>query len=360
MEENKINILEELSKKRPMIDKIIEKYIPRKYDEKSLEFVIGKSIYKHSPNALTKAISEPVWDFLDRKGKRWRPALFLIVCEALGKDPEDIVDLAIIPELIHNGTLVHDDIEDGSLNRRGLPCMHIKFGMDVSINVGDALYYLSILSVLKNKDKFDTETLIKLYEVYFQEMLRVTFGQGTDIVWHKGMADADSITEAEYLQMCSNKTGCLARMSAKLAAAACGASDEQIEKIGHFAGTIGVAFQIQDDILNVAGKKDVFTKDIGEDITEGKRTLMVIRTLEKANEEDKKRLLEILKMHTKETELIKEAVDILNKYDSVNYARKVAKEMMENAWGEIDKILPASDAKQKLHAFAKFLIEREL
>ena len=121
-----------------------------------------------------------------------------------------------------------------------------------------------------------------------------------------------------------------------------------------------MAFQIQDDILSASGDKFQEKKGYGDDITEGKRTLMVIYTLEKANEEDAKKLKEILNMHTRDNELIKEALDILHKYGSVDYAKNVAKEMVSSAWKDIETLISESDAKKKLKEFADFLIERDI
>jgi geranylgeranyl pyrophosphate synthase len=284
-----------------------------------------------------------------------------LVYEAFGGKNSKALDLSIIPEVIHDGTIVHDDIEDNSEHRRGKPCTHKLFGLDISINIGDLMYFLPLITLIKNKDKFDEKTILKAYEVYATEMIRVAFGQGTELAWHNGLGNADNITEDEYLQMCYNKTGALSRMSAKLAAVLAGASDEQIEKAGKFAGTIGVAFQIQDDVLNLTGKAETFTgKDIKEDITEGKRSLPVVYTIQTAREEDKKRLTQILKIHTKNPELIEEAVEIIKKHDAIEHSKKVAKQIIEKAWKEFDNVLPESEAKKKLFAFAKFLVEREV
>lgn len=352
-----------LEENSPIVDKIIEKYIPRNFTKKSIEFMLGKPSYGYTAEPLTKALSEPIWNLLDRGGKRWRPALFLLIVEALGGDPEKVFDFVIIPEVVHNGTLVTDDVEDNSDFRRGKPCLHKIFGNDIAINAGESMYYLPTLVFLKNKDKFPAEVLLNAYEIYVQEMIRVTSGQATDIAWHKGIADADNISENEYLQMCANKTGCLARMSAKLGALLAGGSEKQIEKLGKLAETIGVAFQIQDDILNLSAASDSaqFVKEyIGSDISEGKRTLLIIHTLKNANEKDRKRLLKILKMHTKDKKIIEEAISIIKKYDSFSYAKEFARKMVRNVWVETDKLLPNSEAKEKLKAFADYLVERDI
>jgi len=358
-----VDIKQVLEEKKAEIDRIIEKYIPKKYDKDSLIFTTGTPRYEHDVDAINKGIAEPIWDLLSRGGKRWRPVLFLLIAEALGKDPEKVKDFVIIPEVVHNGTLMIDDIEDNSELRRGKPCTHKIFGVDIAINAGNTMYYLPLLALMKNKDKFNTEILVKVYEIYIQEMINLSFGQAYDITWHKGLANADILTEKQYLQMCAFKTGTLARMSAKIAAVLSDASDEQTEAIGKLTETIGVAFQIQDDILNLTATSDSaqFVKDyIGSDMTEGKRTLMVIHTLQKASEDDRKRLIEILKMHSSDSKIKEEGISIIKKYDSVNYAKEFAKNMVKEAWKDVDNLLPESEAKDKLKAFADYLVEREI
>ncbi|MCK5563459.1 polyprenyl synthetase family protein, partial [Candidatus Bathyarchaeota archaeon] len=115
----KTEIEKNLEEKTSVIDKRIEKYIPRKYSKDSLVFTLGSPRYEYNVEAINEAIAKPIWEFLDRGGKRWRPNLFLLVCEALGAEPEKLLDFAIIPEVIHNGTLMIDDVEDASELRRG-------------------------------------------------------------------------------------------------------------------------------------------------------------------------------------------------------------------------------------------------
>ncbi len=357
----KIDIQKLLAEKQPVIDKVIEKYIPRKFDKKALEFICGKPRFEFNAEAPQKAIAEPVWEFLDRGGKRWRPYLFLTVAEALGGDSDKYLDFVVIPEVVHNATLMHDDIEDSSKERRGKPCTYILFGIDIAVNAGHTMFYMPLLSLIRNRNKIDSKTLLKIYEIYAQEMNNLGFGQAMDIAWHRGIANADSVTEKEYLQMCAYKTGTLARMSAKIAAVLAGADEETIEKMGYFAESIGIAFQIQDDVLNLTGEEFAEKKGgFGEDITEGKRSLIVIHTIQKASAEDKKRLIEILNMHTTDQKLRNEAIAIIKKYGAVEYAKEFARKLVENTWAEVDKILKPSQAKEKLKAFAYYLIERKI
>ncbi len=353
-------IMNLLKEKQPEIDSIIRKYIPEKFGDDYLNWALGKPRYKYNKEALNKALAEPIWDLLNRGGKRWRPFFLLLVCDALGGDLEKCKDLTAIPEVVHNGTLMVDDIEDMSETRRGEPCTHKKFGEDIAINAGNAMYYLPLLVLLKNTSKFDHKTLVRMYETYTKEMINVSCGQATDIAWHKGLANADNLSEDEYLQMCAYKTGCLARMAAKLGAIAAGAEDDVVEKIGRLAESIGVAFQIQDDVLSASGEEFQKRKGYGDDITEGKRTLIVIHSLKHANKKDKNRLIEILNMHTKDEKLILEALSILKKYGSVDYAKSHANKIVREAWAEADPVLKESEAKNNIKKFADFLVERSI
>ena len=346
---------------KPIIDKTIEKYIPRKFTEKSVFFEICPPRYAYNLEALNKAVAEPFWEFLDRGGKRWRPALFLLIIEALGKNPKEFLDFAIIPEVVHNGTIIVDDVEDSSEMRRGKPCTYKIYGIDIAINVGNAMYYMPLITLMKYRDRISKEKLSRLYEIYVQEMINLSFGQAMDIAWHKGLANADQINIENYMQMCAYKTGTLARMAARMAAVLADADEKLVEKLGRFAEAIGVAFQVQDDILDLTSPEFAEKKGgRGQDITEGKRSLMVIYTLKKASEKDRRRLIEILNMHTSDQALRDEAIAIMEKYGAIDYARNFAKKLVEESWKEIEELLPSSNAKEKLKAFAKYLIERKI
>jgi len=353
------DIIKFLEEKKPIIDRIIEKQMPRKLNKEKLERISGVPRFAYSIEALQKAVHEPAWDLLERGGKRWRPALFLLVVEALGGDVRKLEDFAAIPEIIHNGTLMIDDVEDGAELRRGQPATHKKFGVDIAINAGNAMYYFPMKALVERKD-ISAETKARAYNVYCQEMINLSYGQGMDIYWHRGYGG--KISEDEYLQMCAFKTGTLARMAAKLAVVLSGGSSKQEEKLGAMAEAIGVGFQIQDDILDITADRsdNKFGKTYGNDITEGKRTLMVIHALLTADAKDRERLLEILHMHTRDCGLITEAIDIIKKHGSIEYAKNRARELATGAWADADKVLKESDAKNVLNGFIDFLVEREV
>jgi geranylgeranyl pyrophosphate synthase len=348
-----------LEQKAPLIDKAIEKYVPRKFSKDSVLFKVNPPIYSYNLEPLNKAIADPIWDMLDRGGKRWRPALFLLICEALGKEKDYYLDFSIIPEVIHNGTLVVDDIEDSSEMRRGKPCTYKIFNIDIAVNAGNAMYYLPLQPLMTQKFKLSIQMQRDVYEVYVQEMINLSMGQAMDIAWHRGIANADELNEEDYLQMCAYKTGTLARMAAKIAAVLSGANRPLVDKLGRFAESIGIAFQMQDDILDLTGTEFAAKKGgVGQDITEGKRSLMVIYTLKKAKRVDRKRLIEILNMHTSEQGLRDEAIALMQKYSAFEYVKRTAERMVSESWSEAEKLLPTPEAKEKLKEFAEFLIKR--
>ncbi len=350
-----------LEQKAIIVDRTIEKFIPRVFSKNAVVFRVNPPNYAFNIDPLNKAVADPIWEFLDRGGKRWRPALFLLICEILGKNPDDFIDFSIIPEVIHNGTLIVDDIEDASELRRGKPCTYKTYGLDVAINAGNAMYYLPLLPLIERKEKISAQKARKVYEIYAQEMINLSLGQAMDIAWHRGLASADELDEKAYLQMCAYKTGTLARMSAKIASVLAGANDELAEKLGRLAESIGIAFQMQDDVLDLTSAEFEKKKGgRGQDITEGKRSLIAIHTLRVASAQDKRRLIQILSMHTSNQRLRDEAIALMRKYDSIEYVEKFAKRIVEESWKEAEELLPDAIGKEKLKSFAEFLIERKI
>jgi len=350
-----------LKEKAQLIDQYIEKYVPKGFTEDSVLFKISPPRYRLDLKAINSAISEPFWEFLGRGGKRWRPALFLLVYEALGGTYREWIDFAVVPEVIHNGTLIADDIEDSSKLRRGKPCTYRLFGVDIAANLSNLMYFIPMLALIEKREKVASERARRIYEIYIQEMVNISLGQAIDIAWHKGLTPVSKVSEEQYLQMCVYKTGTLARFAAEMAAVLAGASDDTIEKIGRFAESIGVAFQVQDDILDVVSERFAKRKGgLGMDITEGKLTLMVIHTVQKAEPSDREELMRILGMHTREKALRDKAISIIKKYGSIEYARSVAAKLVQESWNEVDRILLPSEAKETLRILADYLVKREI
>lgn len=355
--ENKI--FEEMREKASDVDREIENLIPRSFDG-WLEKIFGESKWTYDTEACEAAIARPMWDLLDRGGKRWRPFLMKLCFEAVSQSDDsgepngkNIDKFLPIVEVIHNGTLMIDDIEDGSDLRRRKNCIHKIYGNDIAINAGNAMYYLPMLAVIRSD--LSLEIKLKIYELVNEEMVKLSLGQGMDIFWHRG----NSIpSESEYLQMCAFKTGTLARMAAKLGGILGGADEKTIEALGEFAESLGVAFQIQDDILNISSGKNL-GKDFGDDISEGKRTLILIKALENIGAEDTKDLIGILDLRTKNKIMIGKAIDILKNSGAIEYAEKVARDLVSEAWRKLDGVLKENEARDKLKSFSDFVIGRK-
>lgn len=286
-----------------------------------------------------------LWPFISRGGKRIRPALSALSLMALGGNVNSIVIPASIIELFHNFTLIHDDIEDESQFRRGHPTMHIAHGIATALNSGDALYTL----IWKNIVELSSDK--ELQKLYVEGFKRVVDGQGHEINWIQ--TSKFDVTEEEYLKMISGKTAALMGLSCEIGAYF--SKKAYREKLRDYGEKIGLAFQIQDDVLNLTGEFDKYQKEIGGDITEGKRTLIVVHCLK--HSKDGNRLKEILS--SKDPKLINEAISIMENSESIEYARKFAKNLIQDAKKDLSD-LPESQYKQSLINLADYVISREL
>jgi octaprenyl-diphosphate synthase len=257
-----------------------------KYESMWIEKIEAEldAILPHSPNAewvarafpnlnvspeLCTALTAPGRDLLSRGGKRWRPLLSVLVCGALGGG-DKALSLTPLVEIAHNASLIHDDIEDNSAERRGQPSIHIRYGVDTAINSGSFLYFLPLIRV----NDLDAPLQNEVFRLWAEYLRRLHLGQALDIAWHKDESAMPSLEE--YNLMCSLKTGSLARLAAMLGtfAAKPPASREIAEVFGNASEKLGVGFQIMDDVKNLSG--DIVGKQRGDDIVEGKKSLPIL------------------------------------------------------------------------------------
>ncbi|WP_114578026.1 polyprenyl synthetase family protein [Saliphagus sp. LR7] len=351
---------ETLAAWRPAIDDAIADLLPREIDADYLEDFFGAPTYAYDPESIQRGLADPVWDLLDRGGKRWRAVLFLVLVEGFGEDPEELLAYACIPEILHNGTIIVDDVEDEAAIRRGEPALHRVYGEDVALNAGNALYFLPLKVLERDPGDLPAEARLAAYEMLTHELNRTHLGQGMDIAWHN---ERDvRISRAEYLEMCACKTGCLGRIVARLAAIVAGQSEAIERHAAAYAELTSVAFQIGDDILDVEnslGRAGDFGKEFGNDVREGKKTLMAIHALEEADPADAERLRGILGADTNTDEEIREALAILESAGSVEYARERALELAAEAREHVDALGVDPDTAEKLAAFTTFVIDRD-
>ncbi|MDR1374334.1 MAG: polyprenyl synthetase family protein [Treponema sp.] len=234
------------------------------------------------PADLIRSLCAPGGDLLNRGGKRWRPLLMTLICEALGGG-DGALPLVPLVEFPHNASLIHDDIEDNSDTRRGRPAVHLIYGTDTAINGGCFLYFLPLTCI--ETWPGGPERKNRIYQVWGEYMRRLHLGQAMDISWHRNFNSQPEIET--YYAMCGLKTGCLARLAAvlgvyvadaRLHGSSGGTVTSQGEvlavELGDAAEKLGVGFQILDDVKNLTtgnpGKKR------GDDVAEGKKSLPVL------------------------------------------------------------------------------------
>ena len=343
---------------RPVVDETIETLLPRTVDDAYLTELFGEATYAYDPDALQQALSDPVWNLLDGGGKRWRAVLFLVFVEAFDDDPSSYLEYAAIPEVLHNGTIIVDDVEDGATHRRGKPALHHEHGTDIALNAGNALYFLPLKVITRNPADLSAQTRLNVYEMLTYELNRTHLGQGMDIHWHN-QKEID-ISEAQYLEMCACKTGCLGRIVARLAAIVTGNRKAEAA-VADYAESMAVAFQIADDVLDIENALEEggeFGKGFGNDIREGKKTLLAIHAVENASPEDAARLEEILWADENTDEEVIEAIEIIESAGSIEYANGIAADLSEESKAHLDGLGLQPEPKAKLAAFAEFVVKR--
>jgi geranylgeranyl diphosphate synthase type I len=303
---------------------------------------------------MAQYLYAPLRHFSDNAGKRHRPLICLLACEAVGGDPKRAWPSAAAIEHFHTAALIHDDIEDASLTRRDQACMHITEGVGLAINAGDLALAL-VCGTVVHDSGLDETTKIRVLAELVAMTTRTIEGQALDIGWARdGRFD---LTIDDYLVMASHKTAYYSGgVPLAVGAIVGGGTEEQIEVLRDFGMAGGLAFQIQDDVLNLVGTKESTGKDFRSDITEGKRTLVAIHAIENAPRRE--RLLEILSARTEDPALLDEAVAIMRECDSIDYARGYARELVVRAKQRLANALPPGRARTLLLSMADFFIRR--
>lgn len=296
----------------------------------------------------------PVAEFTANAGKRHRPLICLLACEAVGGDPELARPSAAAIEHFHTAALIHDDIEDSSLTRRDEPCMHITEGEGLAINAGDLALSLVCGTVVDDPGLPDGLKLRVLSELVAMTT-RTIEGQALDIGWARdGRFD---LSTQDYLVMATHKTAFYSGgVPLAVGAIIGGGTEEQIRILREFGMAVGLAFQVQDDILNLVGTRESTKKDFRSDITEGKRTLVAIHALQNSSEAD--RLLEILSGRATDAATLDEAVAIMERAGSVAYANEYATALVLDAKAALEDALPKSSARKLLVSMGDFFIKR--
>jgi geranylgeranyl diphosphate synthase type I len=286
-------------------------------------------------------------------GKKIRPALVLLTAEAVGGNIEGAYKTAAAVELIHTFSLIHDDIMDADEMRRGMPAVHTLWGEPMAILAGDILFSLAFELVAQTQiDDVPSDRVITALKTVVDACIKICEGQAFDMEF-EGKLD---VKEKDYLSMIYKKTAALIAAATKSGAIIGGGSEEQVEALSQYGELIGMAFQIQDDYLDVVSDEEELGKPVGSDIVEGKMTLMVVHTLAAASDADKEELISILESGDETN--TQRAIDIFNKYNSINYARDIALDNVNKA-KELLEMLDDSPAKEALYDLADFMLQRK-
>jgi geranylgeranyl diphosphate synthase type II len=234
-----------------------------------------------------------ILDYPLRGGKALRPALSIAICLGLGGQLEAVLPTAATLELYHNAFLIHDDIEDESWSRRGKPTLHIDHGIPIAVNVGDAMLSLSLQPLLDNVERVGLGPALRILRAVAHMTRRTVEGQAMELDWVRN--NTWQLDDADYLKMVELKTSWYSFITPlQVGAVAAGAGSDQLEPLEAFGRHVGAAFQITDDLLNLRADPEDYGKEIGGDLWEGKRTLMLLHALRNASAEEQSRGVQIL------------------------------------------------------------------
>src|SRR5215207_1920314 len=233
----------------------------------------------------SNSLYDLILDYPLRGGKALRPALSIATCLGLGGHLEAVLPTAATLELYHNAFLIHDDIEDESWWRRGKPTLHIDHGIPVAVNVGDAMLSLSLQPLLDNVERVGLGPALRILRAVAHMTRQTVEGQAIELEWVR--SNTWQLDDADYLEMVELKTSWYSFITPlQVGALAAGAAPEQLAPLESLGRHLGAAFQITDDLLNLRADPEDYGKEIGGDLWEGKRTLILLRALRSAESED--------------------------------------------------------------------------
>lgn len=346
--------------------KSVDFVIPHKPNQDKLSELVSKKEQKYyiegvPPEIYGKALIEPIRTIIDRGGKSWRSYAALACCDIVGGNSQEAIEWLSLPELMHVGSLIVDDVQDQSDIRRGKASCHKIYGEPIAINAGSAAYFIGQISVY-NADIPDAKKL-RIYHMYFETLRAAHAGQALDLYGLDYMMDdvvangkGDLLVERS-LAIHRLKSAAPASYLAKIGAILGDGSEAQVEGLGLYYDALGVAFQIIDDTLNLKGFKDGL-KTKGEDITAGKITYPIAVGMSFLDKKDRERLWEIIKMKTDDIAILGEAISLLDKFEVLEKCTQEAEDIVNAAWKILDPLVKDSMVKLNLRAFSWYILDR--
>ncbi|MFN8308573.1 MAG: polyprenyl synthetase family protein [Chitinophagales bacterium] len=301
-------------------------------------------------NFEPKGLYKPVMHIMAIPGKRIRPMLLLLSCEAFGGKAEQALNPAYAMEIFHNFTLVHDDIMDQADLRRGRPTVHKLFGLNAGILAGDVMMSYAYRYLCQIEEKY----LHRVFEVFNKTTIEIYEGQQMDVDFETRL----DVTIPEYLKMIEYKTSVLLAVALQIGAIVAGASVADQEKIYNFGLNLGLSFQIKDDWLDTFGDGEKVGKRIGGDILQNKKTYLLITALQKATKEDKARLIEAL--HEKEeSKKLETVMDLYSRYEVNRLTLEEAEDRYRHAIESLKAVSLPEQNKAALYQIAASIHTRD-
>lgn len=285
-------------------------------------------------------------------GKRLRPLLATMVCEAVGGRADRAIPFGVAIEIVHNFTLVHDDVMDEDDTRRGIKTVHAQFGVPEAILAGDALFARAF-ELIPESD-VDGATGLELVDILAKSVRLLAEGQQMDMDFER----AKNVTSDDYMKMIEHKTAVLYSAAAEGGVKIAGGSDRQAEAMFDFGRLMGLGFQIWDDILDLRSTQETFGKPVLNDIRNGKKTLIVINALEDLKGVERREFLKVLGKKKATLAELKMARDLLEDVGAIDHADLVSKQLVAKAKERLS-VLKNSPQKQALKQFADYMVTRK-
>lgn len=298
------------------------------------------------------SLYDPIKYVLSIGGKRIRPVLLLLTYNMYRDDIERVMPTAVGLETYHNYTLLHDDLMDKADMRRGMPTVHRKWDDNTAILSGDSMLVVAFQRVAQ----CPAENLQDILSLFTMTALEIGEGQQYDMDFENRM----DVTEDEYIEMIRLKTSVLLACAVKMGAIMAGASDEDAKNLYAFGEKLGLAFQLQDDLLDVYGDPKVFGKAIGGDITSNKKTYMLINAILRANNEQREELIKwITTENFDKEEKIKAVTKLYNKIGIRQLCEKKINDYFAEALTYLEKVNVLEEKKTALQRFTDQMMHRE-
>ncbi|MFW9994829.1 MAG: polyprenyl synthetase family protein [Candidatus Odinarchaeota archaeon] len=309
---------------------------------------------------MEKFFWKQIADYPLRGGKYIRSALVLMTCEALGGTCEDAVFTAAAMELSQNWILIHDDVEDNSAKRRGKPTLHLRYSINHAINAGDGLHIIMWKVLSRNLERLDVDRCSLIWNEFYDMMLRTSAGQTAELALRNSL----ELTLDDVYYILDGKTGYYTvagpmRLGAVIAGYDPRTAPELFQNINEFGLNLGRAFQIVDDLLDVTSDFEGL-KELGSDIQEGKRSVLLVKLLQRADQFDLPRVLDIMNkpQGMRNSEEIRFIITLLDEYGIIEEARKLANDLAENSRQILKKIPLKNNSAKVFDKFVQYLVER--